>query len=75
MRYALHDLENATELKFTTLTELWAHVRANGLCTERTDVNDVAHARRLLSPRYEIRDFDIDGVVRIEGRTPPRGLD
>jgi hypothetical protein len=71
MRYALHDLERSTEVKFKTLKELWAYVRSNDLCSEDTDVDDVVHARRFLDPRFEIHDFDIDGVVRVEGRAPP----
>jgi hypothetical protein len=46
-------------------------VRSNDLCSEETDVDDVVHARRLLNPRFEIHDFDVDGVVRVEGRAPP----
>ena len=64
MRYALHNRENSTELRFKTLKELWTYVRANDLCSEETDVDDVASARRLLSPKYEIHDFDACGVVR-----------
>jgi hypothetical protein len=74
MRYALHDLERSTEVKFKTLKELWAHVRSNDLCSEETDVDDVVHARRLLNPRFEIHDFDVDGVVRVEGRAPPPNI-
>jgi hypothetical protein len=48
---------------------------ANDLCSEETDVDDVAQARRLLSPKYEIHDFDACGVVRIEGRAPSRNVD
>jgi hypothetical protein len=62
MRYALHDREDASELRFR------AGVRANNLCSEETDVEDVDHARRLPDPRYELHDFDIDGIVR--GRGP-----
>jgi hypothetical protein len=72
MRYALHNREDSTE---KTLNDLWAHVRANDLCSQGTEVDDVASARRLLSPRYEIHDFDACGVVRIEGRGPPRNVD
>jgi hypothetical protein len=72
MRYALHDRENSSELRFRTLDELWAHVRANDLCSEATDVD---HARHLLDSKFEIHDFDIDGVVRIEGRAPPPNID
>jgi hypothetical protein len=50
-----------------TLKELWAHVRANGLYSEEIDIDDLGHARRLLSDKYEIHDFDLDGIVRIEG--------
>jgi hypothetical protein len=75
MRYALHNREEASELRFQTLKELWAHVRANNLCSEETDVDDLEHARSLLDPRFEIHDFDIDGVVRIEGRVPPPNID
>jgi hypothetical protein len=75
MRYALHDREDASELRFRKLKQLWAHVRANDLCSEETDVDDVDHARRLLDPRYEIHDFDIDGVVRVEGRARPPSID
>jgi hypothetical protein len=75
MRYALHDREDASKLRFRTLKQLWAHVRANDLCSEETDVDDVDHARRLLDPRYEIHDFDIDGVVRVEGRARPPSID
>ena len=75
MKYALHDRENSSELRFRTLDELWAHVRANDLCSELTDVDDVDHARRLLDSKFEIHDFDIDGVVRIEGRAPPPNID
>jgi hypothetical protein len=39
MRYALHDLERSTEARFKTLKELWAHVRADDLCSEQTDVD------------------------------------
>lgn len=74
MRYALHDRENSAELRFQSLKELWAHVRANDLCTEATNVDEIDHARRLLDPRFEIHDIDIDGVVRIEGRSPPRNI-
>jgi hypothetical protein len=38
--------------------------------SEETDVDDLAHARRLLSPRFEIHDIDIDGVVRVEAPPP-----
>lgn len=75
MRYALHNKRDASELRFKTVKELWAHVRANDLCSEETDVDDVDHARRLLDPRFEIHDFDIDGVVRVEGRASPRNID
>ena len=73
MKYALHNKREATELRFRTLKELWGHVRAHDLCTVEADVDDVAAARRLLSPDFEIHDFDIDGVVRVEGRDPPPG--
>jgi hypothetical protein len=75
MRYALHYREDSTEFKFKTLKDLWAHVRANDLCSEQTDIGDVASARRLLRPKYEIHDFDACGVVRVEGRAPPRNID
>jgi hypothetical protein len=75
MRYALHNREDSTELRFRTLKELWAYVRTKDLCSEETDVGDVDHARRLLDPKFEIHDFDIDGVVRVEGRAPPRNID
>jgi hypothetical protein len=75
MKYALHDRDNSTELRFRTLKELWTHVRANDLCSEGTDVDNVDHARRLLDPRFEIHDFDIDGVVRIERCAPPPNID
>jgi hypothetical protein len=74
MRYALHDKESSAELKFGTLKALWAYVRAKGLCSEEIDVDDVTSARRLLNPRYEIHDFDACGVVRIEGRVPPKNI-
>ena len=70
MRYALHNKQDASELRFRTLRALWAHVRANDLCSEETDVDDLAHARRLLNPRFEIHDIDIDGVVRVEAPPP-----
>ena len=75
MRYALHNLEDSTELRFRTLKELWAHVRANDLCSEEADVDDIGSARRLLSPKFEIHDFDACGLVRVEGRAPPRNID
>ena len=75
MRYALHNKQDASELRFRTLKALWAHVRANDLCSEETDVDDLAHARRLLSPRFEIHDIDIDGVVRVEARAPPPNVE
>jgi hypothetical protein len=71
MRYALHSLRDSTELRFRTLKELWTHVRANGLCTEETDVDDIHSARRVLNPLYAIHDFDACGVVRIEPRLVP----
>jgi hypothetical protein len=71
MQYALHNKRDSTELHFKTIKALGAHVRANDLCTVADDVDDIAHARRLLSPDFEIHDYDIDGVVRIEGRRPP----
>jgi hypothetical protein len=75
MRYALRNKQDASELRFKTLMALWAHVRANDLCSEETDVDDLVHARRLLSPRFEIHDIDIDGVVRVEGRAPPPNVE
>ena len=69
LKYALHYKRNSTEFRFGTLKEFWAYVRANGLCTVEAD--DIAHAGRLLSPDFEIHDYDIDGVVRIEGRDSP----
>jgi hypothetical protein len=75
MRYALPDRKTSSELRFRTLKQLWTHVRDKDLCSEKIDVDDVDHARRLLAPRYEIHDFDIDGVVRIEGRAPPPNID
>jgi hypothetical protein len=68
MRYALHDREYSSDLRFRMPKEPWAHLRANDLCSEETFVDDADHARRLLDPRFEIHDFDIDGVVRTEGR-------
>jgi hypothetical protein len=62
MRYALRDLERSTEVRFKTLKELWAHVRCNDLCSEETDIDDVVHTRRLLSPRFDIHDFDTSGL-------------
>ena len=41
MRYALHNKQDASELRFRTLKALWAHVRANDLCSEETDIADV----------------------------------
>jgi len=35
MRYALHSKNDSTELRFKIFKELWAHVRANGLCSEQ----------------------------------------
>jgi hypothetical protein len=75
MRYALRSKNDSTEFRFKTLKELWAHVRANGLYSEEIDIDDLGHARRLLSDKYEIHDFDLDGIVRIEGRAPPRNID
>ena len=75
MRYALHNKQDASELRFRTLKALWAHVRASDLCLEKTDVADLAHARRLLSPRLEIHDIDMDGVVRVEARAPPPNVE
>ena len=72
MRYALRNKQDASELRFRTLKALWAHVRANDLCSEETDVDDLA--RRLLSPRFEIHDIDI-GVVRVEARAPPPNVE
>ena len=45
------------------------------LCSEETDVHDLAHARRLLSSRFEIHDIDIDGVVRVEARALPPNVE
>ena len=70
MRYALHNKQEASELRFRTLRALWAHVRANDLCSEETDVDALVHARRLMNPRFEIHDIDIDGVVRVEAPPP-----
>jgi hypothetical protein len=75
MRYALHNRQNASEVRFKTLEALWAHVRAKDLYSEETEVDNLAHARHLLSPRFEIHDIDIDGVVRVEAGAPPSNVD
>jgi hypothetical protein len=75
MRYALHNNEDSSERRFKTLKELWSYVRKHDLCSEQVDVTGMADAQKLLSDKYEIRDLDIDGVVRIEGRTTPRNTD
>jgi len=75
MRYVLHNRQDASELRFKTLEALWAHVCAKDLCSEETDVDDLTHARRLLNPRFEIHDIDIDGIVRVEAGAPPSNVD
>lgn len=65
MRYALHNVEDSTEVRFRTLDELWQHVQANGLCSGEPP-------QCVLNPRFEIHDFDACGVVRTEPRTRTR---
>jgi hypothetical protein len=68
MRYALHNVEDSTEVKFPTLDALWQYVRANGLCSQDGDADD-ASTRPVLNPKFEIHDFDASGVVRTEPRS------
>jgi hypothetical protein len=68
MRYALHNVEDSTEVKFPTLDALWRHVRANGLCSQESGAED-ASTRPILNPKFEIHDFDACGVVRTEPRS------
>jgi hypothetical protein len=67
MRYALHHRENSTELRFRTLKELWTHVRAESLCVDVTDIDDVNRARRSLDSAVR------DERVRHRWRRPGRG--
>jgi hypothetical protein len=45
---------------FPTEKEMWTHVRANGLCSEVIDREDL-EPRRVLYPDYEIHLCDAEG--------------
>jgi hypothetical protein len=66
MRYALHNVEDSTEVKFPTLDALWQYVWANGLYSQESDAED-ASSRLILNPKFEIHDFDACGAVRTIG--------
>ena len=74
MRYALHNVEDSTEVRFPTLDALWQYVRANGLCSQESDAED-ASPWPILNPKFEIHDFDACGVVRTEPRSQSRRAD
>lgn len=68
MRYALHNVEDSTEVRFPTLDALWEYVWANGLCSQESDAKS-ASSRLVLHPKFEIHDFDACGAVRTEPRS------
>jgi hypothetical protein len=74
MRYALHNVEDSTEVKFPTLDALWQYVWANGLCSQESDADD-ASSWLILNPKFEIHDFDACGVVRTERRSQSHRAD
>lgn len=74
MRYALHNVDDSTEVTFPTLDALWQYVHANGLCSRESDTED-ASSWPILNPQFEIHDFDACGVVRTEPRGQNRRTD
>jgi len=74
MRYALHNVEDSTEVRFPTLDALWQYVRANGLCLQESDAED-ASSWPIRNPKFEIHDFDACGVVRTEPRPQSQRTD
>jgi hypothetical protein len=74
MRYALHNVEDSTEMTFPTLDALWRYVWANGLWSQESDPKD-ASSWLILNPKFEIHDFDACGVVRTESRSQSRRTD
>jgi hypothetical protein len=60
---------------FVTEKEVWTHVRANGLCREEIDREDL-EPRRVLFPDYEIHLCDGEGRRISEAairRSPRKG--
>jgi NADH:ubiquinone oxidoreductase subunit len=62
MKNALYCIEDGSTVKFPTEYEAWLHVRANGLCSEEIDNEDLPR-RRILNPKYEIHTYDPDGTL------------
>lgn len=61
MPYALYRENKSASPLYQSLDELWAFVRANGLCAEALEREDLP-ARRVLNPDYYIYNCGSDGV-------------
>lgn len=57
--YSISEKCRTSEL-FITEKEIWAHVRAQGLCSELLEREDM-EPRRVLYPDYEIHTCDAEG--------------
>jgi hypothetical protein len=57
--YSASEERRVSEL-FATEKDMWTHVRAQGLCSEVIDREDM-DPRRILYPDYEIHLCDADG--------------
>ena len=62
MKFALHCVEDGSNVEFSTEVEVWAHVRTAGLCAEEI-YDDELPPRRILNPNYRIHTFDPDGEL------------
>jgi hypothetical protein len=62
MKFALHCIEDGSNVEFSTEVEVWAHVRTAGLCAEEI-YDDELPPRRILNPNYRIHTYDPDGEL------------
>src|ERR1700754_2768467 len=73
MKYSLFCVDDQTETPFPTEDAIWTYARANGLCKEVIDNEDLP-PRRVLDPRYEIHHYSVEGELvalsRLRWETP-----
>ncbi|MEH2512636.1 hypothetical protein V1291_003990 [Nitrobacteraceae bacterium AZCC 1564] len=62
MKYSLFCIDDQTEIPFSCEEDIWKYVRANKLCIEVIDDEDIPR-RRVLDPRYEIHHYSTEGEL------------
>lgn len=68
MKFALYCRGEGVVVEYPSIDEVWTYVRANGLCSEEINDEELP-PRRILNPSYEIHTYATDGELIAMSRT------